>query len=169
MTEKFEIKPKNKISFQKLLRFGEQILGICKSLDLTPVVYGGLAYLYYTKDKTFSVNDLDLLVPEHTFTDLMKLLDKQKNLRYKKMPYYSIEVFSNDLEIDLDSIEHFLGPRPKDTRKAQIEGLKFNILNIGALIDIYEEALREMPKIRKLDEKRKNYTKKLDNLKRVYK
>ena len=165
MTEKFEIKPKNKKHFKKLLRFAKQILGICKSLKLTPIVYGGLAYLYYTKDESFPVRDLDFLVSESTFTDLIKLLDKQKNLTHKKMPYHSIEVFSDDLEIDLDSMEHFLGSRSKDIHKVQIERIELSILNIEALIDIYEKALEEMPQIRKLDEKRKNYTKKLENLK----
>ena len=134
---------------------------------MTPIVYGGLAYFYYTKDENIAINDLDLLVPESKFTELIKLLNKQKNLVYKKMPYHSIEVFDKDFKIDLDSIEYFLDPRSRTTHKIQIDNLEFNILNTEALIDIYEKALKGIPNIIKFDKKRKNYIKKLKNLKKV--
>lgn len=151
---------------KELLAFGKSIIKICNSINITPIVYGGLAYFYHTNDKKVVVNDLDLLVPESAFTDLIKLLDKQENLRYEKMPYHSIEVFSDDLEIDLDSIEHYLDPRSRENIEVDINGALFNILNIDSLIDVYQEALDNVPDIKELDDKRKKYTIKLTNLKK---
>ena len=163
-----EIYPANTASFNELLKFAKTILGLCRKLKLKPIVYGSLAYFFHTKDSTLPVNDLDLLISEAAFPNLIKLLDKQKkNLDYKVMPYHSLEVYKEDLKIDLDSIEHFLYPRPSKAIKARIGGLDFNIINLEALIDIYCEALENMPRIKKLDKKRVLYTRKLDNLRKL--
>lgn len=157
--------PTNKEKFKEVLTFGKQILDICNKLDIQPVVYGSLAYFAHTQDESLPVNDIDFLVPEASFERLMKELDVLVGIRYEKMPYHSIECFKGDIEIDLDSIEHFLDPRPRDTIEYTINGLKFRAVNKDTLADIYQEALKNMPDERHLDEKRKKYQKKLDNLK----
>lgn len=88
-----------------------------------------------------------------------------ENIRYELMPYHSIEVYRGELEVDLDSIEHFLDPRSRKTVVKEIGGLTVNLLNRESLISIYQEALDNMPHIEKLDEKRAKYTMKLNNLK----
>lgn len=169
MGDYFEItfmnkQPANKESFQKLLEFGKQILDICDKLEIMPIVYGSLAYFFYTEDETLPVNDIDFLVPESFFSDLMKELDKLEGVKYKKMPYHSIESFKGEMEIDLDSIEYFLDPRSREEAIMEINEMKFHIINKDSLIDIYQEALDNMPQEKNLDEKRSRYQKKLDNL-----
>lgn len=159
--------PANKAQFEKVLAFGREVLNMCAELSITPIVYGSLAYFAHTKDESLPVNDIDFLVSEASFDDLMEKLDAMEGVRYEKMPYHSIEAFKGDIEIDLDAIEHFLDPRPRDAEMAEIKGVQFQILNKSALIEIYQEALNYMPDERHLDEKRAKYQRKLDNLKKL--
>jgi hypothetical protein len=159
--------PANKEKFREVLVFAKQILDICNKIDIQPLVYGSLACFAHTEDVTLPVNDIDFLVPEASFDDLMKELDGLEGVRYEKMPYHSIECFKGDIEIDLDSIEHFLDPRPRDSVSFEIDGLTFSIVNKDTLADIYQEALDNMPDERHLDEKRAKYQRKLDNLRNL--
>ncbi len=152
-------------SMKPLFCFYKKIYKIFYKLNIEPIIYGSLAYFYYTKDKTIPIKDIDLLVPESNFICIQKILDSLKNITYKVMPWHSIEVFENGMKIDIDSIEHFLDPRPREFNKATFGDLNLNFLNRDLLINIYEEALLNMPKEPKLDEKRKKYQKKLENLK----
>ncbi len=68
-------------------------------------------------------------------------------------------------EVDLDAIEHFLDPRPREATPVTINGIEFQILNRASLIQIYQEVLDTMPNEKHLDEKRAKYQKKLENLK----
>ncbi len=159
------IQPANKKQFQNVLAFGKEILDVCKELSITPLVYGSLAYFLHTKDETLPVNDIDFLVPEASFPLLMKRISELGGVSYKKMPYHSIEVSKDGVEIDLDAIEHFLDPRPREAIPATINGIEFQILNRTSLIAIYQEALDKMPTEKRLNEKGVKYQKKLENLK----
>ncbi len=162
-----EKSPLNQEHFQKVLVFGAQILEMCRELSITPVVYGSLAYFAHTQDESLPVNDIDFLVPETVFDHLIEKLSELKGIKFEKKPYHSIEVFKDGIEIDLDSIEHFLDPRPRDAAPMMIHGTSFQIVNRQTLIEIYQEALVNMPDERHLDEKRARYQKKLDNLKNL--
>jgi len=168
MVPKFEVQPANSDSFHELLAFAGEILKLCRELSVVPIVYGGLAYLYYTEDESISVRDLDLLVPESAFPDFIRLLDQQNDLTCKLMPYHSLEVFKGDFEIDLDATGHFLGTRSSKTEQVEIAGMLFHMINLESLIGIYQEGLDNMPAIRKLDEKKKRSEYKLRNLKEIF-
>lgn len=157
--------PANKEQFQKVLAFGDEILQLCSELSITPIVYGSLAYFAHTKDESLPVNDIDFLVPEKFFDQLLKKLSEMKGVTFEKMPYHSIEVYKDGIEMDLDSMEHFLDPRPRDASVVEINGREYRVVNKPALIQIYQEALDNMPDERHLDDKRAKYQKKLDTLK----
>lgn len=152
---------------EKLFDFGKQIFDILQRLNISPIVYGSLAYFYHTNDTSLPVRDIDLLLPESNFAKISEMLDKEKNITYKLMPYHSIEVFRDGLEIDIDSIEHFLDPRSREFHKSTINDLDLNILNKESLASIYKEALDNMPQEKDLDEKRNKYQKKLGNLQKL--
>jgi hypothetical protein len=160
-----EKSPQNSERFQKVLAFGSEILGVCRELSITPVVYGSLAYFSHTQDESLPVNDIDLLVPEATFDALQKKLSQLKGVKFERKPYHSIEAFKDGIEIDLDSIEYFLDPRSRDAELVVVHGIEFQIVNRSTLVEIYQEALANMPDERHLEEKRARYQKKLDTLK----
>lgn len=165
--ESLNIQPANSEFFQRLLLFAKQTLEICKHKGVTPIVYGSLAYFAYTKDQSLPVQDLDLLVPEAFFPDLIRGLSDLDGVTFIHQPWHSIEAFKADLKIDFDAAEHFLDPRSHVVTLVDVQGIPFSILNIEALISIYQEALDNMPKEKHLDEKRAKYTIKLINLKQA--
>ena len=56
--------PKNKDHFARLLNFLKEILNICDSLNISPMLNASLAVFTYTKNKNMRVNDVDLLIPQ---------------------------------------------------------------------------------------------------------
>jgi hypothetical protein len=159
------IQPANEEQFQNVLAFGKEILDVCKELSITPIVYGSLAYFLHTNDETLPVNDIDFLVPEAVFQALTEKIGRLEGVKYEKKPFHSIEVFKDGIEIDLDGIEHFLDPRPRQAISVTIDGIEFQILNRASLIEVYQEALDKMPDEKRLNEKGAKYQKKLANLK----
>jgi len=165
MTTNFTLNPVNPDHYKKLLKFGEVIFNICNKVNVSPVIYGSLACFYHTKNENMKVNDLDLLVPENSFPDFINQLKNHKELTYEKMQYPSIVVHSDDLKIDLDSIEKYLFPRSASTESTKIDGISYNILNPDSLIDIYQEAVDRMPRTKEFDKQRELYLNKIDSLK----
>ena len=104
---KFEYLPANNELFQELLKFEETVLNICNKLEIKPIIYWSLSCFYYTKDENMSVNDLDFLVSEDIFPELIKMFE-QNNISYEQKSWQSIVVSVNNLEIDFDSIERCL-------------------------------------------------------------
>ena len=150
---------------KELTSFAKEIYVLLDEIDIKPIIYGSLAYSYHTKDKTLPIRDIDLLVPESYFTSIIKILDTKKNIIYQITSHHSIEVFKDNLKIDIDSIEYYLDPRSREYSKTTINNTEYNFLNITSLIDIYKRALSDMPLEPKLDKKRKEYQKKLKNMK----
>lgn len=111
-----------------------------------------------------SVNDLDLLVPEDSFPEFVKIL-KENNILYKEMPWKSIVCTVNNSKIELDSLERNLGTRSKEMSCIQIEGLKLNIINLTSLTAIYQEAVDRMPETQEFEKQKGLYNGKLDKLK----
>lgn len=136
-----KIQPSNTESFSELLVLVRETLEICRKLKIQPITYGSLAYLYYTQEHQTEVNDLDFLVPEESFPQLLKKLNSIKGATFEQKPYHSIEIFKDGYEIDLDSIEHFLSSRSQETNPTIIDQVEFKILNLDSLISIFEEAV----------------------------
>jgi hypothetical protein len=112
------------------------------------------------------INDLDLLVPESSFPEIIKKLE-QNNISYKQMQWPSIVASTNNFKIDLDSIECYLGSRSREVSVVQINNLEFNILNVKSLIDVYQEAVDHMSKTKGFEKYRELYAIKIKNLKKV--
>lgn len=166
MTHKLHHLSASDDGFQELLSFGEIILDICRELQVTPIVYGSLAYFYHTEDTKIPINDLDLLVPENAFPELMRMLE-QSSISFDQKPWQSIVASRNSRDIDLDSIERYLDPRSREAETIQIGNLKFDILNTASLTDIYQEAVDRMPQTHEFEKRRALYAIKLHNLKSV--
>ena len=157
--------PQNKESFKAVITFGKEVLAVLKKVGVQEIiVYGSLAYFAHTEDESLPVNDIDFLLDENYFEQLIPELEKLKDVRVDVKPYHSIELYKGDLEIDLDSIEHFLDPRSRESVAVEIERMNLEIVSKDVLADIYQEALDNMPNEAHLEEKRSRYQKKLDNL-----
>ncbi len=96
-----------------LIKFAKEIIEICKSNGITPILYGSYLVLHYTKNKKMNVNDIDFYVPEEFHKKMIKIL-KEKNIKYKYLKeWHCLQIFKDDLKVELDSID-YLYEGPKD-------------------------------------------------------
>jgi hypothetical protein len=166
MIYKLQVFPRNKDSFQELIRFGKIVLDICKELKVDPITYGGLAYFYYTKDMNIPVRDLDILVPEESFQQFITIFQERK-IYYKEIPQWkSIICMQKKSKVDIDSIEYCLRENKKNTVSVDIEDQEFHILNLESLIKVYEISIDNMPETLEFKKQRGLYSRKLNNLKK---
>ncbi len=140
-----KIYPKNKNKFLRLLRFGKVIIEICKKIGIMPIVYGGFAYFIYTKDNRINVNDLDFYISEKYFEEIDKILNKKKIKHKYDKKWRTIQVFKDDMKIELDSMEKWSEYGNKYRRpfkKFNFYGKNIKILNLKALTDVYKRATK---------------------------
>lgn len=137
---KLDYYPKNKQHFIRLLEFGQEIIWLFEKNDYAPIVYGSLAMFIYTKNKEMLVEDIDILVPENRLTDIFNLLrTKEYSCKYIKK-WHLIQVFEDDLKIEIDSIDYWHENMPIDFEWVKWRDFKFNILSLESLIDVYHRA-----------------------------
>jgi ASC-1-like (ASCH) protein len=133
-----KIYPKNKKHFLELVNFSREILSICKKAGARPIIWGGLAYFYYTKDKNYNIGDFDFLIPKKCQKKIMKLLD-EKSIRYKFLKNWDLIIIKRGkLKIELDSIKRYY--KNKKSKKININGIKIDIVNLDSLIKMYKKA-----------------------------
>ena len=64
--------PKNRMQFLRLIRFGKEIISICRTFGCVPIMYGSLAHFLYTGDTSMRVNDLDFLIPRKKMAPIFR-------------------------------------------------------------------------------------------------
>jgi hypothetical protein len=132
--------PKNKEYFLRLKLFCQEILNICRDLKIKPILYGSLAYFGYTKLEETYVNDIDFLIPENSFTNMIDAL-KNTNFRYKySEKWHTLQIFNKGLKIEFDSIEFWQKDLPININKFDFEGLVLNSVSLDNLKTIYKKA-----------------------------
>ena len=127
---------------KSLIKFGKEILNLCKKAEIKPIIYGSLAMFYYVKDKSIKVNDVDFLIKEKDFIKLVKVLDKNK-IKYKyPKKWHTLIITQGKLKIEFDSIDFWQkGLKPR-TKEVVISGLNIRIVSLKDLIKIYKRASR---------------------------
>jgi hypothetical protein len=135
--------PKNKNKFVKLIGFAKEIIGICQKLKIVPIIYGSYAYFIYTNNEHINVNDIDFYISEKNFNKITKILDEKKIKYHHDKKWRTIQVFKDDLKIELDSIEKWYGYNHKNKNpfnKFHFYGNPIKILSLEALTKIYKRA-----------------------------
>ncbi|MBD3329751.1 hypothetical protein GF357_04635 [Candidatus Dojkabacteria bacterium] len=138
--------PQNKKHFLELMEFFEDVLGICKTLKITPIVEASLAVFAYTSEPTLKVNDVDMLIPEDTFTTVVGLL-KERGFDFEIKEYHVLRVHKGDMKIEFDSIDYWpkqwnISIRNIDSYPIlSIGSIAVHILDLESLIKTYESGL----------------------------
>lgn len=112
---------------------------------IEPVVYGSLAYLYYTKDFSVDINDIDFLVPEEKFTEIIETVKNKGKYTYQPTDYHSLKVFKDGPKISFDGIDHYLGKLDRSYLTADINGVTFKVLNLESLKAVYQQGAENIP------------------------
>lgn len=144
-----EYQPQNKEYLSKLLGFAEELFEICQELKIKPVIYGGLAYAFYTKDETININDIDFLVPESTFPNIIDKIKERKEWRYETTGYHSLKVYKNDAKINFDEIEgyyeEYYKDLPPDSVEVSINNVLLAIVSLKSLKRFYKKVNADIP------------------------
>jgi hypothetical protein len=139
------IKVSNQAFFEKLLLFSEELYKVFVQYNFKQITYGSLAYLYYTKDQRITINDIDFLIPECEFETLISESNNHDTFRCETTSYHSLKILKNDMKISFDSIEHYLNNLPSKSIPAEINGVRFNILNLQSLKEAYRLGIESIP------------------------
>ena len=143
---------------KSLIKFGQEIVNILDSLEIEPILYGSLAYRYYSKDKKTKVNDVDMLVREKYFEEIQRELRKRKIKSRYSRKWHVLQIFNGKLLVELDSVDFWQKGRVEVGKKVNIEGLKVKVISLGGLRKIYRKSVKECTK------NPKDYKKKLEGL-----
>ena len=137
--------PKNKDKYNRLIKFFEEILSICKDLNVTPILDGSLAVFAYTKNQDMDVNDIDTSVPEVEFPRIIKILE-ERGISYKLREWHVLQVLKDDLKIELGSAEYYLKNLPKSYETVQIGSYRIEVLSLDALREFYKQSMEDRAK-----------------------
>ncbi len=139
-----EIHTKNSEYTLRLLAFLQKLLADQEISELNPIVYGSLAYYFYTKDDTVQINDIDLLINKHAFDKLIAGLNRL-GFEHEVTTYDSIKVFYDDLKISFDAKENYLSELSDQSQEITTVGSKIYVLNKESLISAYKRGADTIP------------------------
>ena len=133
--------PSNRDHFARLSKFGGEIVAICGDLGVAPVLYAGLAAFAYIQDARIAVHDLDLLIPEASYPDVVRVLG-ERGIDHVMREWHVLQVLRDDLKIELDALEFWSNvwqielPEVYDTLRT--DDFEIGILPLAALKQTYK-------------------------------
>jgi len=143
--ETIQINPANSDHFKSLESFANEANKLCRKNGISPIVYGSLAYIFYTRDETIAINDVDFLVSENDFEKITRLLTAIPGTTYETTDYHSIKFFNNACKIAFDDISHYLGDRKWQSLEAIINEKHFELVDRETLKFVYEQGANNIP------------------------
>src|SRR3989344_3256939 len=137
--------PRNKDKFLRLIDFFKEVLDICDSLGIAPIVDGSLAVFVYTKNSDLVIGDIDAGFPETEFPKMIKILE-EKGIDFKLMEWHVLRVLRDDLKIELGSVEYWYKDLPLSFKTLQIDDRRVKILSLDSLIEFYRMGMEDRAK-----------------------
>lgn len=135
--------PKNRDRFVRLVDFLKELLDICSELNIAPVLDGSLAIFAYTRNRGMNVNDIDLSCPEADFPRIIKVLEK-RGIDYKLKRYIVLQALKEDLKVEFDSAEYWLGELTMDVdyKTLQVDDYRIRMLGLNSLREFYRRGMQ---------------------------
>ena len=146
--------PKNKDRFLRLIEFCKEVLDICSDLGLSPILNGSLAVFAYTKDRTMMVNDVDLACSEKEFPKIISVLE-ERSIRYKLKEWHVLQIWKDDLKVELDSLEYWYKDLSTVGETLQIDNHRINMVSLKNLQEFYQRGMKETAAKMEDNERRK--------------
>ncbi|MDD3647416.1 MAG: hypothetical protein PHS44_02850 [Candidatus Dojkabacteria bacterium] len=151
---KLTIYPKNKNKVHQLIKFLSEILNICKSVNVAPILDSSLAVFLYTKDRTIKVNDIDLNCPGRYFPKILKAL--RKSGIKSKIKNHTIRCTKGNLKIEFGDPDYWYPEVPIESDEIlEIDNHKIRVLKLDSLILFYRIGALDLKK--QLPEKQRKY------------
>lgn len=136
-------RPQNSKHFSRLLAFGQEVVGICNDLDISPLLTGSLAVFGYTRNQMMNVNDIDLACSEVEFPRLSRVLPAQ-GIAYEVRAWHVLQAGKDGLKVEFDAMEHWMADVPTDCETLTIDGYAFNVVSLSSLRELYRRGLEAL-------------------------
>lgn len=128
---------RRKEEHEKLFMLCEKILRLLKEEGIYPILYGGLAVAYYTKDEDVKIGDIDFLVSETFMPLIQEKLSREDDLSIEVRSFNGIKIIGKSGEkIEIDSVEQ-TSLTEFSTRDVLLCGTRFTVLGMNGLLEIY--------------------------------
>ncbi len=101
--------------------------------------------MLFIQRQTINISDIDLLVPESSFVNLINKIKEDKKLRYEETDYHSLKVFKDEVKITFDAIEEYYKNLPNDFIDVKINTVSFAIVSLKSLKEIYKRGKKNIP------------------------
>jgi hypothetical protein len=124
----------------RLLDFAKEVVGICDDLGIEPVLSGSLAVLAYTQNENITVNDIDLSCEEKYFGEIIRRLDSE-GIAYLLKEWHVLQVWREDLKVEFDAQEYWLGDMPEERELLCVEDLQVTMVGLDYLRELYQRGL----------------------------
>lgn len=134
--------PGNKEKFVRLIGFFKEVLDICGELNINPVLNGSLAVFAYTGNHEMDVNDVDLACSETEFPRISSALE-ERCIGYKLKQWHVLQIFRNDLKVELDSVEYWYKGLPMDCETLQVDNYQVSMLDLHSLMEFYRQGMKD--------------------------
>jgi hypothetical protein len=134
--------PKDKDRFLRLIEFCKEVLNICNDLGIAPILNGSLAVFAYTGSEDINVNDVDLACSETEFPKIITAL-QERSISYKLKEWHVLQIWKDDLKVELDSIEYWYKDLSMVGETLQIGEYRINMLNLNSLKELYGRGMRD--------------------------
>jgi hypothetical protein len=135
--------PRDKEKFVRLIEFLKEVLDICSELSITPIRNGSLAVFAYTGNHEMDVNDVDLACSELEFPRIISVLEERR-IAYRLKKWHVLQIFRNDLKVELDSMEYWYKGLAMDYETLQVYGYQVRMLGLNSLMEFYKEGMIDM-------------------------
>jgi hypothetical protein len=132
--------PRNKKHFIDLIKFGAEVVGVCRELGIEPVASASLAVFAYTKNPNMVVNDIDVSCSESDFPKLSEAL-QARGIEWTLTEWHVLQAIRGDLKVEFDSKEFWMQDLSEDDEVLQIGDLRVKIVALDALKELYRRGL----------------------------
>lgn len=112
---------------------------------MKPVVYGSLAYAFYTRDAAVDINDLDVLIEEAAFPRIIAMVAQDSTIRHEATTYHSLKLFRAEAKISFDAKEEYYRDLPDEFVDGRVNGVDLRFVSREALKEVYRRGAATIP------------------------
>ena len=129
--------PTDNDRIQHLFPFAQDVLAICDTLGIDPVLDGSLAVKAYTQDPSLAVKDVDLNCSEDEFSRLKRALD-EAGIFCEIQPWHVLQARRDGMKVEFGATEHWMHGVSGPYETLQFGNCAVRMVNRQALRDLYQ-------------------------------
>lgn len=141
--------------FTRLLAFADDVLAVCESIGIDPILDGSLAVRTHTGDPSVEVRDIDLNCPESEFPRLKQGLD-EADIFNEIQPWHVLQARRDGLKVEFGAIDVWMHGLEGPHDEARLENHVVRMVNRETLRELYQrgfDATAENPEEREKHER----------------